>query len=98
MNSNTILTMKKNAKVEVSTENTDGKNEIYFQGGKIKVMGTLSAGDEQAARITVYNPSDGKQVLTGDDLTANCKKFTVTPNGGQNWYVDTDGKLTKTQP
>ena len=100
MNSNTILTMGKNAKVEVSTggdKNKDGKNEIYFQGGEIKVMGTLSAGDEQAARITVYNPSDGKTVLTGD-TAANCTKFTVTPNGGQNWYVDTDGKLTKTQP
>ena len=97
MNSNTILTMEKNAKVEVSTENTDGKNEIYFQGGEIKVMGTLSAGDEQAARITVYNPSDGKTVLTGD-TAANCKKFTVTPNGGQNWYVNADGKLTTTEP
>ena len=100
MNSNTILTMGKNAKVEVSTggdKNKDGKNEIYFQGGEIKVMGMLSAGDEQAARITVYNPSDGKTVLTGD-TAANCTKFTVTPNGGQNWYVDTDGKLTKTQP
>ena len=97
MNSNTILTMGKNAKVEVSTggdKNKDGKNEIYFQGGEIKVMGTLSAGDEQAARITVYNPSDGKQVLTGD-TAANCTKFAVTPNGTQEWEIDTDGKLAK---
>lgn len=97
MNSNTTLTMEDNAKVTVSTENTDGKNEIYFQGGEIKVKGTLTAGDGQAARITVYNPSDGKQVLTGD-TAANCKKFTVTPKGGQNWYVNADGKLTTTEP
>ena len=97
MNSNTTLTMEDNAKVTVSTENTDGKNEIYFQGGEIKVKGTLTAGDGQAARITVYNPSDGKQVLTGD-TAANCKKFTVTPKGGQNWYVNTYGKLTTTEP
>ena len=94
MNSNTTLTMEDKAKVTVSTENTDGKNEIYFQGGEIKVKETLSAGDEQAARITVYNPSDGKQVLTGD-TAANCTKFAVTPNGTQEWEIDTDGKLAK---
>ena len=98
MNSNTTLTMEENAKVTVSTENTDGKNEIYFQGGEIKVKETLSAGDGQAGRITVYNPSDGKQVLTGDNLDTNCKKFTVTPNGSVNWYVGSNGKLTQTQP
>ena len=92
--------MSGSAKVTVSTEadkNKDGANEIYFQGGEIKVRGTLSAGDGQAARITVYNPSDGKTVLTGD-TAANCTKFAVTPNGGQNWYVNADGKLTTTEP
>ena len=93
--------MSGSAKVTVSTEadkNKDGANEIYFQGGEIKVRGKLSAGDEQAARITVYNPSDGKQVLTGDNLDTNCKKFTVTPDSGTNWYVNSSGNLTTTQP
>ena len=95
--------MTGSAKVTVSTEadkNKDGANEIFLQAGEIKVTGTLTAGDGQAGRISVTRPSgyiSSRKVLRGD-ITANYKKFTVTPKNTANWYVGSDGKLTQTQP
>ena len=95
--------MTGSAKVTVSTEadkNKDGANEIFLQAGEIKVTGTLTAGDGQAGRISVTRPSgyiSSRKVLKGD-ITANYKKFTVTPKNSENWYVDSYGKLTKTAP
>ncbi|MGP1475681.1 MAG: beta strand repeat-containing protein [Treponema sp.] len=95
--------MTGSAKVTVSTEadkNKDGANEIFLQAGEIKVTGTLTAGDGQAGRISVLRPGGYKlsrKVLKGD-ITANYKKFTVTPKNIENWYVGSDGKLTQTQP
>ena len=95
--------MSGSAKVTVSTEadkNKDGANEIFLQAGEIKVTGTLTAGDGQAGRISVTRPSgyiSSRKVLNGD-ITANYKKFTVTPKNSENWYVDSSGKLTKTAP
>ena len=95
--------MSGSAKVSVSTgadKNKDGANEIFLKDGVIKVTGTLTAGNGQAGRISVMSSKyqTSTQVLTGDNLTVNCKKFTVTPKNSQNWYVDSSGKLTNTAP
>ena len=95
--------MSGSAKVSVSSgsnANKNGANEIFLKDGVIKVTGTLTAGDGQAGRISVLssNYQTSTQVLTGDNLTVNCKKFTVTPKNSQNWYVDSSGKLTNTAP
>ena len=62
-------------------------------GKTISLDGNLNK--NSVARITPAAYTVGKQVLTGDDLTANCTKFAVTPNGTQEWEIDTDGKLAK---
>ena len=103
------LKMKGSACVTPSTggdEDEPGKNDVYLDGDtKITVDGELSPAGGTAARITVadgqYNSA--RQVLVGD-ITAgtapnqNYRKFTVTPNSGQMWYVDSNGKLTTTSP
>ena len=95
--------MSGSAKVSVSSgsnANKNGANEIFLKDGVIKVTGTLTAGNGQAGRISVMSSKyqTSTQVLTGDNLTVNCKKFTVTPKNSQNWYVDSSGKLTNTAP
>ena len=103
------LKMKGSSCVTPSTGedvNKPGKNDVYLEDDtKITVDGELSPEGGTAARITVednqYNPA--RQVLDGD-ITAgtapnqNYRKFTVTPNSGQQWYVDSNGKLTTTSP
>lgn len=86
------------AKITPSTgedEHKKGKNDVYLNNSTvINVNNTLTAGENQAARITVpkskYNTST--QVLTGN-TNDNANKFKVTKKGTQNWYVDNDGKL-----
>lgn len=83
-------------KIKGSTTFTvdNGKNDVYLKTGKtISLDGNLNK--NSVARITPAAYTVGKQVLTGDDLTANCTKFAVTPNGTQEWEIDTDGKLAK---
>lgn len=103
------LEMKDSSCVTPSTGedvNKPGKNDVYLEDDtKITVAGELSPAGGTAARITVadgqYTPA--RQVL-GGDITAgtapnqNYRKFTVTPNSGQQWYVDSNGKLTTTSP
>lgn len=103
------LKMKGSACVTPSTGedvNKPGKNDVYLEDDtKITVDGELSPAGGTAARITVadgqYDPST--QVLDGDITKGtapnqNYRKFTVTPNSGQMWYVDRNGKLTTTSP
>ena len=88
------------AKITPSTdgdEHTHGRNDVYLSDGKkIKITGSLTAGPNQAARITVpnskYNVST--QVLTGDTST-NANKFKVTKKGSEEWEVKSDGYLKK---
>lgn len=96
-----------NAKITPSSgtdEYTHGKNDVYLSNKKkIKIIGSLTAGQNQAARITVpdANYTEGKLVLEGDatvNLSNEAKKFKVTKKETQNWYVDNDGKLTITAP
>lgn len=91
------------AKITPSTdgdEHTHGRNDVYlFNNKTIKITGNLTAGQNQAARITVPdgNYLNTTTVLTGS-TAENANKFKVTKKGAQNWYVDNDGKLTTTAP
>jgi len=76
-------------------ENAHGQNDVYLSDGKkIKITGPLTAGQNQAARITVHKTkyNESTQVLDGS-TAENANKFKVTKKGTQNWYVDNDGKL-----
>ena len=98
------LEMKDSSCVTLSTggdEDEPGKNDVYLDGDtKITVDGELSPAGGTAARITVADSqyNSDRQVLDGN-ITAgtapnqNYRKFTVTPNSGQNWEVDENGKL-----
>ena len=100
---NGTFTMSGSAQITPSSdedEHTKGKNDVYLNNSTvINVNNTLTAGENQAARITVpkskYDTST--QVLTGS-TAENANKFKVTKKGTQNWYVDNDGKLTTTAP
>ena len=100
------FTMKGSSRIVPSGDNEKGKNDIFLKKDNGETYITLSGkltGTTPVGRITVpdgnYNPST--KVLV-DDITdgENYKKFTVTPGGSpvKNWYVDSDGKLTMTQP
>ena len=85
-------------------ENAQGQNDVYLSDDKkIKITGTLTAGQNQAARITVTdaNYTEGKVVLEGEgtvNLSNEAKKFKVTKKDGQSWYVGNNGQLTTTAP
>ena len=83
------FTMKGSTQVTVA----DDKNDIYLEDGKmISLVGNLNK--NSVARITPAAYGTDKTVLTGD-TAANCTKFAVTPNGTQEWEIDTAGKLAK---
>ncbi|UTD11919.1 hypothetical protein HO345_02405 [Treponema denticola] len=85
-------------------ENAQGQNDVYLSDDKkIKITGTLTAGQNQAARITVpdANYTEGTVVLEGEgtvNLSNEAKKFKVTKKESQNWYVGNNGQLTTTAP
>ena len=100
------FTMQRSTRIVPSDDNIKGKNDIFLKNDYddvyIKLSGKLT-GARPVGRITVPDGSysEGTKVLV-DDITddENYKKFTVTPGGSpvKNWYVDSDGKLTMTQP
>lgn len=78
-------------------ENAQGQNDVYLSDDKkIKITGTLTAGQNQAARITVTdaNYTESTQVLDGS-TTENANKFKVTKKGSEEWEVKSDGHLKK---
>ena len=92
------------AKFTVSTggdANKIGKNDVYLNSGCMISASSLTTGNGQAARISIDSGaySTGTKVLDGGAAN-NHKKFIVTPQtgSGSNWYVDSDGKLTQTEP
>ena len=95
---NGIFNISGVAKITTSmtpNENAHGQNDVYLSDGKkIKITGPLTAGQNQAARITVHKTkyNESTQVLDGS-TAENANKFKVTKKGTQNWYVDNDGKL-----
>ena len=78
--------------------NEVGKNDVYLPvNAKIIIEGNLIPVDGgKAARITPERYETIRQVLDGDITTGtpqNYKKFTVTPNGTEQWGIDSDGFL-----
>ena len=98
--SGNTLTLK-GASVITPSEGTEkGKNDVYLvPNAYIRITDNLSA--SQVARISMEDANYGaystRPVLQGD-VNNNYRKFTVTPKGTQNWYIDSNGKLTTTQP
>ena len=78
-----------------SEQYTAGKNDVYLTSGKtITVESTLTSTDP-VARITPQSYRE-TPVLTGAITTGlNYTKFTVTPNGSEQWKIDSNGKLKR---
>ena len=101
------FTMQSSTRIVPSGDNVKGKNDIFLKDDNtpgttshISLDGELT-GEGSVGRITVPDGSysEGTIVLDGnitDD--ENYKKFTVTPKGSQNWYINSNGKLTTTPP
>ena len=93
--------MKGSATVTPSTggdANKPGKNDVYLPSphGKITIVGELTPVGGTAARITPDRYETTQQVLDGDIETgSNYTKFKVTPNGTEQWGIDSDGGLER---
>jgi hypothetical protein len=73
--------------------NTD--NDVYLPDNKkITIAGNLTA-TPPVARITPQTYAADTQVLDGTHIAGNYGKFTVTPNGGDNWTITSSGKLAQ---
>ena len=73
-----------------------GKNDVFLPvNAKIIIEGNLIPVDGgMAARITLERYETIRQVLDGDITTgSNYTKFTVTPNGTEQWGIDSDSFL-----
>jgi hypothetical protein len=69
----------------------DTNNDVYLGGGKyIDVAGALTA--DPAGRITPSAYLGGRKALDGL-LPGNYGKFSVTPEGGKPWQIDSSGLL-----
>ena len=76
--------------------NEVGKNDVYLPSphGKITIVGELTPVGGTAARITPEQYDETRQVLDGAITTgSNYTKFKVTPNGTEQWGIDSDGFL-----
>ena len=93
--------MKGSATVTPSTggdANKPGKNDVYLPSphGKITIVGELTPVGGTAARITPERYETTQQVLDGAITTGtpqNYTKFKVTPNGTEQWEIDSNGCL-----
>ena len=73
-----------------------GKNDVFLPvNAEITIEGNLIPVDGgEAARITPQRYATINQVLDGDIITgSNYTKFKVTPNGTEQWGIDSDGFL-----
>ena len=91
------FTMKGSATVTPKAD-TSGKheNDVYLPVNvKIIIEGNLIPVDGgMAARITPERYETTRQVLDGDITTgSNYTKFTVTPNGTEQWEIGNNGFL-----
>ena len=78
--------------------NEVGKNDVYLPvNAKIIIEGNLiPVGGGMAARITPEDYNTDNRVLAGNITTgSNYTKFKVTPNGTEQWGIDSDGCLEK---
>ena len=96
------FTMKGSATVTPSIgleANEVGKNDVLLlrPHGKISIDGELTPVGGMAARITPEE-YETAQVLTGAITTGspqNYTKFTVTPNGSEQWEIGNNGFLKR---
>lgn len=110
--SGNTLTLKGSTKITPSSgtnENKKGKNDVFLTPySYIHIEGILDA-PTPLARISMVDgnylsyKNSRHPVLKGsvtDGSPKNYKKFTVTPevSPSQNWYIDSNGELTTTQP
>ena len=97
------FTMKGSATVTPSTGSEQwgqGKNDVYLPRpwGKITIEGNLTPVGGTAARITPADYGTTQPVLAGAITTGtpqNYTKFTVTPNGSEQWEIGSDGFLRR---
>lgn len=77
--------------------NKVGKNDVFLPvNAKIIIEGNLTPVGGKAARITPEQYDETRQVLDGAITTgSNYTKFKVTPNGTEQWGIDSDGCLEK---
>ena len=94
--------MKGSATVTPSTgedANKVGKNDVYLPvNAKIIIEGELTPVGGTAARITPEDYGTTQPVLGGNitmGTPQNYTKFKVTPNGTEQWVIDSNGKLKK---
>ena len=110
ISTNRAITLKGSTKITPSSgmdEDEKGKNDVFLTPySYIYIDGILDAPTplarismEDANYLSYTNPNHPvlKGNITGG-TPENYKKFTVTPKGTQNWYINSDGKLTTTQP
>lgn len=95
---NGTLIMEKFTEVTPSAgteQYTEGKNDVYLKKDKMITVNDAWTGSSLVARITPESYSKGVTVLTGDTVSANYKRFTVTPDSetGMPWYIDNQGEL-----
>ena len=85
-----------NCSVKMSgSAKVDTNNDIYLSDNiKITVIAPLT-GTDPVARITPETYNTSTKVLDGTPALLNSEhgKFTVTPNSGHNWSVDSNGNL-----
>ena len=78
----------------INNEIGKNKNDVYLVSAAFIKLENFTNG---TARITPLTYAEGHKVLEGA-TAENYKKFTVTPDSGTNWYVNSSGNLTTTQP
>ena len=72
------------------------KRRVLPVNAEITIEGNLIPVGGMAARITPERYETIRQVLDGDiTIGSNYTKFTVTPNGTEQWGIDRDGCLEK---
>jgi len=92
--------MKGSATVNPSTGGEQwmqGKNDVFLPvNAEITIEGNLIPVGGTAARITPEDYGTTQPVLGGAITTgSNYTKFTVTPNGTEQWKIGSNGKLKK---
>lgn len=112
ISNNRAITLKGSTKITPSSgtdENKKGENDVFLTPySYIYIEGILDA-PTPLARISMVDgnylsyKNSRHPVLKGsvtDGSPKNYKKFTVTPevSPSQNWYIDSNGELTTTQP
>ncbi|MGP1576028.1 MAG: right-handed parallel beta-helix repeat-containing protein [Treponema sp.] len=96
------FTMQGSTSIPPSTsgnKGTPGKNDVYLKSGKMITLDTPLSGTASVARITPENYGTAIQVLTGNTVSTEYSKFTVTPESGtpsKLWEIKSDGYLQKT--